>query len=87
MDSGRSGPTAKTKSVPKSVNKMEQLETMQKWKKSKNYNKNHPIITVWRAPATENKLKGQKATEKNKAQCGEIKCFVCLLYLSVVINQ
>ena len=27
-DSGRSGPTAKTKSVPKSVNKMEQLETM-----------------------------------------------------------
>ena len=27
-DSGRSGPTTKTKSVPKSVNKMEQLETM-----------------------------------------------------------
>ena len=27
-DSGESGPTTKTKSVPKSVNKMEQLETM-----------------------------------------------------------
>jgi len=31
-DSGRSGPTTKTKSVPKSVNKMEQLENMLKLK-------------------------------------------------------
>ena len=32
-DGGMSGPTTKTKSVLKSVNKLEQLETMQKLKK------------------------------------------------------
>ena len=40
---GRKCPTAKTKTVLKSVNKMEQLVGMSKSKREKNPNKNHPI--------------------------------------------
>ena len=39
---GRKCPTAKTKTVLKSVNKMEQLVGMSKSKREKNPNKNHP---------------------------------------------
>ena len=44
-DSGRNGRRTKTKTVMKSVNKMEHFETLQKLKKSNFQNKNHPTVT------------------------------------------